>query len=162
MILALDQSTNITGWALFKNGKLFEHGYFDLGKLPKSGDENQTNKRSVFKDKLASLIDKNNVKMVITEGVYYQKNPESYKNLSKFQGRVQDFCKDNDLTCFSWANAGQWRKVIGVKGRKKVEYKQATKDYVIEKFDLSEDLTEDECDAIAIGSAYIVMTEEMG
>ena len=157
MILALDQSTNVTGWALFKDGKLFKHGYFDLNSMPKSGDENQTEKRFAFKDKIAILISQYGVKLVITEGVYYHRNPESYKNLSKFQGRVQDFCKDNDITCFSWANAGQWRKVLEIKGIKKSDYKQATKDYVTSKFGLSDDLKEDEYDAIAIGDAYVVM-----
>ena len=161
MILALDQSTNVTGWALFQDEELVDYGFFDLGKMPKPGDENQTEKRFSFINKISILIAENDVKLVITEGVYYQRNPESYKNLSKFQGRVQDYCRDNNITCFSWANAGQWRKVLGIKGTKKTEYKQATKDLMIEVFGISEELKEDEYDAIAIGWAYVEMTKNI-
>ena len=158
MILSLDQSSNATGFALFNKGKLITYGVIDLNKMPKGGEEEYTNKRIVLKNRLSEIITDNLVKLTLTEGVYGQ-NIKTCKILSKVQGSVQDLCKELDIDCFSFANAGEWRKLIGVKGKKREEYKENTKQYVLTKYDIPDNLSDDEYDAIAIYDAYCVLAE---
>jgi len=157
-ILSLDQASVISGYAIFDlGGRIVAYGIIDLSKLPKSTQQDQANKRNVLINNIHDLVQKYDIQQIITEGIYYHSNQSTYEKLAKVQGCVQDYAVRKNLVCFSWANAGEWRKWISITGKKREDYKAATKRYVIENFDVPDDLVEDIYDAIGICSAYFVM-----
>ena len=156
MFLILDQSSNATGYAIFDNTeKLIDYGIIDLDKLPKSTQQDQTNKRDVLIKQIDEMVKKYKIKQIVTEGVYFHKNPDTLEKLAKVQGCIQDYCFRKNIVCFSFANAGEWRKRLGITAKKRDEYKKETKAYVLDKLlNLSDSYKDDIYDAVAIGLAY--------
>ena len=53
----------------------------------------------------------------------------------------------------------EWRKQLKMQGKFKTdEYKRMSKEYVKDRYD--KDVTDDEADAVCIGSAYIIMMDK--
>lgn len=130
--------------------------------MPKSTDQDQANKRKELLHQIDGIIKKYDIQMIITEGVYFNSNADTHRKLAQCQGSVQDFCCRNNLVCFSWKCAGEWRKWIGITAKKREDYKVETKKYVIGKYGLLDNLEEDIYDAIGMGHAYFVMLEQKG
>jgi len=130
--------------------------------MPKATEQDQADKRYELIQQLNNLIFSQKINMVITEGIFFNSNASTHEKLSKFQGCIQDFCRAKNIVCFSFNNAGEWRKWISIKARDRKTYKTETKRYVIEKYGLSDDLAEDIYDAVGIGTAYYVMLENKG
>lgn len=156
MFLIIDQSTNKSGYAIFNdNEKLIDFGLIDLSNLPKETQLDQANKRNYLIKQIDKLIKKYRITLVITEGVYFHKNPDTLEKLAKMQGCIQDFCLANNITCFSFKNAGEWRKCLGITAKKREEYKKETKAYVLDRLhNLEDSYCDDIYDAVAIGLAY--------
>ena len=67
-MLALDQSSHATGWAIFQDEKLIEYGVIDL-------EEGDVGTRLVeLKNKIMNLITKYNVNFVAFEDIQLQNN----------------------------------------------------------------------------------------
>lgn len=159
MFLILDPATNITGYAIFNAPyKLNNYGLINLSKISK---EDQTKKRFELIKQIKELVLKFEINLITTEGVYFHSNASTHEKLSKVQGSIQDFSYSNNIICFSWSNAGEWRSKIGIKAKKREDYKRETKEYVLAHYDVPDNLSEDECDAIAMGDAYFVMIENL-
>lgn len=155
MFCAVDQATNISGWCVFTAPhQLLKYGIIDLSSLPKSTDQAQAEKRYQFLLQIKEIVYRYKIKQITTEGVYFHKNPDTHRKLAQTQGCLQDFCRNNEITCFSWNNAGEWRKLLSIKGNKRDEYKEQTKLLMMEMYKLSDNLAEDVYDAAGIGTAY--------
>ena len=161
MILVVDQSTNKSGYAVIdENESIITYGLIDLSKMPKHNDFDQTKKRNILISQINKLVNEYKIYQIITEGVYMHKNVDTHKKLSKMQGSLEDYCLQNDIVCFSFANAGEWRKAIGVKAQKRDEYKLETKKYVLSNYTIENNLEDDIYDAIGMASAYFIMVKE--
>ena len=162
MFIILDQSTNLTGFAVFNHDKeLVDYGIIDLSKMRKETQEDQTNKRNELLNQIEELVQKYNVDLVVTEGVYFHRNPDVLEKLAKVQGCIQDYCYRKNIVCFSFHNAGEWRKRLGITAAKSKEYKEETKAYVLDRLpSLSDTYDFDIYDAIAIGFAYFTYFKE--
>jgi Holliday junction resolvasome RuvABC endonuclease subunit len=159
-LLALDQSTNKSGFVVMDaNKKIITFGIIDLSSLPKSTDQDQAEKRYQFISQMRELVYKYDITIIVTEGVYFHKNPDTLRKLACMQGTIQDWCRNNSVLCFSFANAGEWRKLLSIKSQNRDEYKEATKQYVISMYGLPDNLAEDVYDAVGIGTAYFRLLE---
>lgn len=154
--IALDIGTKYTGYAVYieknNNPKLIKHGQISIkGKYAKDR----------FPEMLISLTDLiYNIQpdYIVVEGFYGGKNFKSVEYLAKLQGWVEGQCSLGNYTFISIA-AQSWRKGCGMAtGRRKNNEKQAERpDYkkIAREFAIqlanTDDMTEDECDAICIG-----------
>ena len=147
-IIALDQSTQLTGYAIFQDKDLIAHGVFS----PSGDYEHRIVKlRQWLLDKLEPL--KSNVE-VYFEDIQLQDlgggniGVTTFKKLAHVQGALIVTCIEEDVP-YTIVPAATWRKTCGVKGRVRSEYKPAAQAHVLEKYKIQ--ATEDEADAICIG-----------
>ena len=147
-IIALDQSTQVTGYAIFQDKDLIAHGVFS----PSGDYEHRIVKlRQWLLDKLEPL--KPNVE-VYFEDIQLQDlgrgniGVTTFKKLAHVQGALIVTCIEEDIP-YTIVPAATWRHTCGVKGRVRSEYKPAAQAHVLEKYGIQ--ATEDEADAICIG-----------
>lgn len=147
-IIALDQSTQKTGYAIFQNKQLIAHGVFN----PSGDYEHRIVKlRTWLLDKLAPL--KPNVE-VYFEDIQLQDlgrgdiGVVTYKKLAHVQGALIVTCIEEEIP-YTIVSSATWRKTCNVKGRVRSEYKPAAQAHVKQFYNI--DATEDEADAICIG-----------
>ena len=147
-IIALDQSTQLTGYAIFQDKDLIAHGVFS----PSGDYEHRIVKlRQWLLDKLEPL--KPNVE-VYFEDIQLQDlgggsiGVTTFKKLAHVQGALIVTCIEENIP-YTIVPAATWRKTCGVKGRVRSEYKPAAQAHVLEKYGIQ--ATEDEADAICIG-----------
>jgi hypothetical protein len=168
--LFLDQATNISGAAIFLAPyKLKEYHLIDLSRMPKGTDQLQAEKRYEFIKQVREIVYRNNVNFISTEGIYGGKqNLKTYKLLAQIQASIQDWCRRSSITCFSWANAGEWRSYINIptyengQKLKSERLKELTKSYVLAHYDISDNLKFDIYDSIGMSDAYFKMLEQKG
>ena len=147
-IIALDQSTQLTGYAIFQDKDLIAHGVFS----PSGDYEHRIVKlRQWLLDKLEPL--KPNVE-VYFEDIQLQDlgrgsiGVTTFKKLAHVQGALIVTCIEENIP-YTIVPAATWRKTCGVKGQVRSEYKPAAQAHVLEKYGIQ--ATEDEADAICIG-----------
>lgn len=130
MILAIDPGTK-TGWALMKNGKVYESGTQNFSK--KDGESNGM-LFIKFRNWLGSILDLN-VKLVVYEQTF-SKSRAASELLSNLRGRIEEECdarKINYTTVYAtslkkWATGsgkadkGQMMaRAVAVLGRKPID-----------------------------------------
>ena len=150
-ILALDQSSRITGWALFDENELIEYGKFDLSKEPDIG-ERLHQARYIVQD----IINKLNVDKVILEDIYMDgqrvNNVQTFKVLAEVFGVLYELCIDMNIPVEA-VLAGTWKSTLGIKGKTRPEQKRAAQAWVLENYGIK--ATQDEVDSICIGAHII-------
>ena len=141
--LALDQSSRVTGYAVYDNAQLITYGHFDLTN-PDIG------KRLIkFKEKINELIQQHEIEEIAYEDITLQHGAvTTYKALAFVIGVLNELIAEKKLKqqCIL---PPSWRHTCGIKGRVRKEQKANTIEYVNNKYNIS--ATEDECDAICIG-----------
>ena len=151
-LLALDQSSRITGWAIFSDGKLEKHGKFDAETV---GAE--IGKRlNYIRNKVRSLIEENNITEVILEDIQMQgnvvNNVQTFKILAEVFGVIYELLEEMQIP-HQEVLAGTWKSTLGIKGKNRAEQKRNAQAYIQETYGLKP--TQDESDAICIGTHYL-------
>ena len=145
-LLALDQSSRITGWAIFKDNELKDYGKITLE------DENIGIRLNKLRDKLTQLILDNDVDEVAFEDIYMDgqrvNNVSTFKVLAEVFGVCWELFTDMELPNTP-VLAGTWKSTLGIRGKTRPEQKRNAQRYVIEHYNVAP--TQDECDAICIG-----------
>lgn len=149
-ILALDQALIKTGYAFVNNGELVDYGVANGTPLKNSLPEAR---REFVKRKLQQLVDIFNPDTVIIESCQYQKfvGVQSFATLTQLRTTLEDWMYINNVN-YIVATPSQWRKPLGVKGKKREEQKASSIQIIKDKFGIS--VTDDEADAICM--AYYV------
>ena len=150
-ILALDQSTRVSGWALYNDEKLEEYGKFDVSNTHELG-ERLHSIRCIVND----MIKKLQVDKVILEDIYMDgqrvNNVQTFKALAEVFGVLFELCVDLEIPVEA-VLAGTWKSTLGIKGRTRPEQKRAAQAWVSENYGIK--ATQDIADAICIGAHYI-------
>lgn len=146
-LLALDQASNITGYAIFEDGKLLEYDKINL-----TGHD-LGEKLVLLRKTIDSLICEWNIDEVIMEDIQLQgnvtNNVQTFKTLAEVFGVIYELV--NELKVKNSAVlASEWKSVLGIKGRDRAAQKRAAQQYVIDNYNIKP--TQDECDAICIGT----------
>lgn len=148
--LAFDQATVRTGFACFENDTMLTYGLIDLHKAK----QDLNLRMDAMFQKIVEEIEKDLPDVVVIEDVAMQANPSGLIALARLQGMIIGYCVLHEIGCII-LKPTEWRKVCGFKqGRvKREQLKQQAIDFVKRSYHLQ--VTDDEADAICIGTAYV-------
>lgn len=149
-LLALDQSSRISGWAFFNEGSLEAYGKFianqdDLGE-----------RLNYIKAEVVKLIEKFDVNEVVFEDIQYQNNVrnnvQTFKTLAEVFGVIYEMLTDRNIPNNA-VLASVWKSTLGIKGKTRPEQKRNAQQFVLDTYNIK--ATQDECDAICIGTHIV-------
>lgn len=147
-ILALDQASITSGWAIFDDGKLIKFGKW-------TSDGNKSTER-IAKTKywVASMIDKWRPDQVVLEDIQLQKfdsgqeGVTTFKKLAHLQGVLKNYFYELGLP-YKVVPPSTWRAFSEIKGKTRSDKKKNAQIKVKRFYDISVD--NDTADAILIG-----------
>lgn len=146
-ILALDQGSLKSGFAIFKDNELIKHGIFDI-----KDEDNPRERIHTIALFLQQLVKDYKINLVTIEDVQMQKNPATLKLLSSLQSVLVEYLHSNNIPYMILAPS-QWRSELKLgTGKRDILKQRAIKN--IEK-ELNFTAQEDEAEAICIGLATI-------
>lgn len=151
ILIALDESTTCTGYAVFDDGKLIKHGLFAL----KSKDVLE--RVSYIMEEIEKLIKTYKPDNMVIEDVQITMNAATAKSLLGLQFMIEVYAHRNNISCETYRTT-KWRKILGLSNSRSLDRKakkQETIDYIKDKYGIDV-LKDDESDAIAIGTAYLL------
>lgn len=158
-ILALDQSTRVTGWAVFADDALQEYGKFDA----ENAGADIGKRLTYIREKVKALIDKYNIQKILIEEIQLQNtvgnNVVTYKKLAYVQAIIIQLLDEINIP-YEVIASSSWKSTLGIKGRARAEQKKNAQIYVNTIYGIK--ATQDECDAICIGTHYIKQPKEEG
>ena len=143
-VLALDQSTHLTGYSIFDNEELVTYGIFE------TQYEDEIARDHEVKVWLISMIHNWEPDYIGIEGIQYQQQMgvTTFETLARLQGILMDLCYEMEYK-YNICPTNTWRHFCGVKGRSRVDKKRSTQILIKEWYDIS--VNEDVADAIGIG-----------
>lgn len=155
-LLALDQASNVTGWAIFNDESLEQYGKIDVSKYYDLGE-----RLHILREEVEHIIDDEHIDVVVLEDIYMDgqrvNNVQTFKVLAEVFGVLYELCVGMQIPVDA-VLAGTWKSTLGIKGKTRPEQKRAAQAWVVNTY--GKKPTQDECDAICIG-AHIVRTSGM-
>lgn len=153
-VLALDQSSRTSGWAVFIDGTLFAQGNF-------TKSQNDFGQRlHAIRHEVLALINQYGVTEIVFEDIQLQNsvgnNVDTFKKLAEVFGIILELSVDLNIPATAM-HPVSWRSAVGIKGRTRPEQKKAAQAHVATKYNLK--VSEDTSDAICIGEAYLKGTQ---
>lgn len=156
-LIALDQSTQTTGYAIFKDGALLTHGHVD----PTGADYvERIAKLRQWVDKIINTLGDDEIEVCIEDiqlqnvnpnGGGYQKDfgVTTFKKLAHVQGALLSLFAEKDIP-YSLIVSSSWKKTCGVTGSARNQQKKNAQLFVEKKYNIK--ATQDEADAICLGT----------
>ena len=148
-VVSMDQSTKISGYSFFEDGKYVESGLIDLSK-----SKLETPERSFEMAKaLWKVIKHYKPEHLVIEETQQQSNVKTVITLARLQGMLIGYAEAHKVKVHI-VPPSQWRKMLQYRQGPKVkrqELKQQSIDYV--KDNLGLDLIEDQAEAACLGLA---------
>ena len=152
-LLALDQASRTTGWAIFDDEELIDSGTFTL----KSDDIGE---RLVdYKKHVEKLICDNDIEEVAFEDIQMQNqinNVQTFKVLAEIFGVTQEYLVEQGHS-YHVVSSNTWKSQLNIKGKQRAEQKKNAQVYVLEHY--NKKVSQDESDAICIGSCVILQNK---
>ena len=149
-LLALDQASIITGYAIFQNGKLAHYGKIELK------DEEIGPRLVTLRNEIIKLINAYDIDYVAFEDIQMQasvgNNVKTFKVLANVYGVILELCEELKLK-YEIVSSNTWKSTLKIKGKGRAEQKRAAQAFVQEVYGVKP--TQDEADAICIGSHMI-------
>lgn len=149
-LLALDQASKVTGWAIFEDGELKSYGKISL-------DDPNTDIRLVqLRQSIQTLVADYNIDEVIFEDIQQQNNVannvQTFKVLAEVYGVVSELLQELQIP-HSTVLAASWKSTLGIKGRTRAEQKKNAQLYVEQNYGIH--VIQDIADAVCIGTHHI-------
>lgn len=148
-VLALDQASHVSGYAIFDNDKLVAYGSFE------ASGRDEVERYLSIKSWLLSLISTWRPDHVGIEGIQFQEEGGGQKmgvtvfqTLARLQGVLLLTCHEERIPC-EVCPTNTWRHHCGVKGKTRTDKKRSMQILVKKWYDVT--VTDDESDAIGIG-----------
>lgn len=150
-LLALDQSSRITGYAIFENAKLIHYGKFSV-------DDDDIGIRLLkIRQNVHNLIEKYDINELVFEDIQLQNNVQNnvqtFKTLAEVFGVIYELATELDLRN-SAVLASSWKSTLKIRGKDRQEQKRNAQTLIEKTFNVKP--TQDECDAICIGLHHIL------
>ncbi len=148
-LLALDQASRTSGWAIFDNQELTDSGTFTL----KSDDVGE--RLVQYRQCLSELIDKYEIDEVAFEDIQMQgqvNNVQTFKILAEVFGVTQEYLAEQNYF-YHIISSNTWKSKLQIKGRTRPEQKKNAQAYVLEHY--NKKVSQDESDAICIGASIV-------
>lgn len=154
-ILALDQSTRLSGWSIFDGGALTTYGVFE------TSFSDEIKRDNAIKNWLISMCQNWKPDYVGIEGIQFQAKSEGrvmgvtvFETLARLQGILMETCFELEIP-YKVCPTNTWRAHCGVKGVSRSDKKKSMQLLVKKWYDVS--VSNDEADAIGIGK-YVTDT----
>lgn len=148
-LLACDQSTRVSGYAFFEDGKYVQSGIIDMNK-----SKLETNERSFEMAKaLWKVIKQYKPDHLVLEETQQQNNAKTVIILSRLQGMIIGYAEAHGVKVHI-VQPSRWRSALNYAQGPKVkraELKQQSIEYV--KANLGLDLPEDQAESVCEGIA---------
>ena len=148
-LLALDQSSNTTGYAIFKDGKPVVISHFEA----KGKDLGE--RLEWIRNKIISLIEEYEINEVIYEDIQLQAingsqetGIKTFKILAEVLGVVQELLTELNIK-YSTVAPIVWKATFKIAGKGRTKEKQMAQAHIRSTFGI--ECTEDEADAACIG-----------
>lgn len=143
-IITLDQSSKITGYAIFDDTELVDYGIFETSL------SDEIARINMLKMWLLSMIEKWKPDYIGLEGIQYEQyfGVTTFQTLARVQGVLMECCFEQKIP-YEICHTQVWRSHCGVKGKSRVDKKQSMKQIIKDLYDVS--VTDDIADAIGIG-----------
>lgn len=143
-ILALDQASHITGYALFEDKQLVKWGTYEALSTSEDARVHEIN------EWLQSKIYNWEIDVVGLEGIQYQESfgVTTFQTLARLQGVLINTCYEKGLQ-YEVCPTNTWRHHCGVKGRSRTDRKKSMQLLIKDWYDIS--VSDDVADAIGIG-----------
>lgn len=148
-ILSFDQASAKSGFALYEDGVLKEHGVIVIK------EKDVKLKLNAMFSQIIEKIEEYAPDLVVVEGVALQKSAYSVIMLAQLQGMIIGYCVKIGVK-ISVVGTTTWRKVLCFRQGPKVERKELkaqAKELALRLVGEDKKVTEDEADAICIGYA---------
>lgn len=145
-IIAFDQSTTSTGWAVLKKESA---EIVKFGVLKPKGETNDRIRDTI--KKCLGLVEKYEPAFIFIEGVQVQRNPKVFEILAKLAGTLEIMLLEKGYFV-NVVKASEWRKRVGIKNRKRAEVKKEAIGMVEELYEIK--TGEDESEAILFARAF--------
>ena len=146
-LLALDQSSKVSGYAVFRDNSLLAHGVIELK------DRNLGIRLKKLRDIVSELIDKYEIDRILIEDIQHQKNVTgsvvTFKVLAEVIGVLEELFTEKKIQYFLVPSV-TWRSDLKFKSKVRKDQKAEAQSYVLTHYGI--EATEDECDAICIGA----------
>ena len=165
-LLSFDTSTTKTGWAVFQNSIYKESGVLDWEHIK------DINERSMLMMvEIIQTIERYEPSILVVEkdivGSGKRLNMSTINVLTRLIGGIfgyvvsinMNYPFDEQPVFYVEYTPSEWRKFVGVKGRKREEYKENSIKRIKNKYNI--DVDDNEADAINIGEAYILEWDEI-
>ena len=149
-LLALDQASRTSGYAIFEDDKLIDFGIFTY-------DDTDIGVRlHKIRNKVDSLICDNNIDKVVFEDIQLQgnvaNNVQTFKTLAEVFGIIYELVTalgiDHEAVLSS-----SWKSTLNIKGRTRPEQKKNAQIWVMNTYGVKR--SQDASDAICIGAHAI-------
>lgn len=143
-ILALDQASHITGYALFEGKQLIKWGTYEAKSKTEDARTHEIN------EWLQSKIYSWELDYIGLEGIQYQENfgVTTFQTLARLQGVLINTCFDQNIR-YEICPTNTWRHHCNVKGRSRCDKKKSMQLLIKKWYDIS--VSDDIADAIGIG-----------
>lgn len=154
-ILALDQATHITGFAVFDDKELIYYGKFETEL------DNEIQRDAAVKEWFVNMIHNWRPSVIGIEGIQMQQlggkqvygndnvvGITTFQTLARLQGILMMTCYEQKIPC-EVCPTPTWRAHCGVKGRSRVDKKASAQNIIKKLYDVS--VSDDCADAILIG-----------
>lgn len=152
-ILALDQASRTSGYAIFQEGQLIASGIFTY-------DDADFSLRLVkIRNKVLSLIEEYNITKILLEDIQLQgqtNNVTTYKALAEVLGVLEELARECNIP-HELVHSQTWKSTLGIKGRDRATQKRNAQAFITEVYGLK--VSQDQSDAICIGTHYINSTK---
>lgn len=149
-LLALDQSSRITGYAIFIDGKLEHFGKFIVD------DDNIDIRLVKIRNKVQELVTQYDITEVVLEDIQQQNNiannVQTFKILAEVYGVIVELLTELKIPHISVLSTS-WKSTLNIKGRDRQTQKRNAQSYVTQTYNIK--ATQDESDAICIGDHYL-------
>lgn len=149
-VLALDQSSRVTGWAVFEGSKILDYGKFEVSA------STPVEKRLIqIKNHVSDLIDRFEIDEVVLEDIQMQanvvNNVVTFKTLAWVQSVILVLCAEMSIPA-TLVLASSWKHTLGIKGANRAAQKKNAQQYVLDNYNIK--AIQDTVDAICIGLHY--------
>ena len=155
-LLALDQASRVTGYAIFIDGKLETYGKI-VTEQTEVGERLFT-----IREKISKLIADYGIDKIAFEDIQLQKtvngqevinNVQTFKVLAEVFGVVYELAVSLELP-YSVVLASTWKSTLQIKGKQRDEQKRNAQAFAQTTYGIK--CTQDEADAICIGTHVLV------
>lgn len=141
-MLALDQASRTSGFAIFEDNKLIKYGKFTFE------DPDFGVRLMKIRNKVQSLIEEFSIDKVVFEDIQLQDNVDTFKKLAEVFGVIFELVTELNIPHEAILSTS-WKSTLKIKGTKRPEQKKNAQLWVNENYNIKP--TQDECDAICIG-----------